>query len=232
MKTIVVKGKIRENLGKKSSKKIRNEEHIPCVLYGGKENVHFSIFNNDFRHLIYTPNVYIVNIELNGNKYNTILKDVQFHPVTDNVIHADFLEIFEDKSITISVPIKLSGNSIGIKDGGKLRQKRRTLLVKALPKNLPDELDIDITDLDIGRTLKVGELNFENLEILDPNQSMVISIVSPRVVAKGMEEAIEEEEVVEVDEEVEDGEEGAPEGAPEGATEETAEAKAKEPSKA
>lgn len=209
MKTIELKGNLRENTGKREAKKLRKDEHIPCVLYGGKENIHFSIFANDFRHLLFTPFVFIVKLNIVGKEFSAIVKAKQFHPVTDKVIHIDFLEVFEDKKVTISVPIKLVGNSIGIKNGGKLRQKRRTLLVKALPQYLPDHLEIDITKIDIGKTLKVGELDFENIEVLDPAQSMVISIVSPRVMAKGMEEAVEETEEVEVAETETATEEGA-----------------------
>ncbi|NOZ47192.1 MAG: 50S ribosomal protein L25/general stress protein Ctc [Chlorobi bacterium] len=208
MQSIELKGNIRENVGNKYAKKLRKENLIPCVLYGGKENVHFSIHKNDFRHIIYTPNTYIAKLDIDGKKYTTILKDHQFHPVTDEVLHADFLEIFDDKKVTINVPIKLVGSSIGIKNGGKLRQKRRTLKIMALPKYLLDHVEIDITNIDIGKTLKVGELDIENIEILDPHQSMIISVVSPRVAAKGME--LEEDTVKEGEEEGE--EETAAEG--------------------
>lgn len=210
MKSIEIKGKVRENVGKKEAKKLRKEDHIPCVLYGGKENFHFSVFNNDFKKLVYTPNVYLANLDIDGKKVNAILKDCQFHPVTDEIIHADFLEIFDDKPVVINIPIELYGTSIGIKEGGKLRQKRRTIKIKALPKDLPETIKIDITEFDIGFTLKVGGLSLkvgglslENIEILDPHQSMIISIVSPRVAAKGMEldedvkEGVEGEEGVE-----------------------------------
>lgn len=226
MKTIEIKGKIRENTGKRNSRKLRKEEHIPCVLYGGKENIHFSVFKNDFRNMVYTPNVYIAHLDIDGKKVRAILQDHQFHPIKNEVIHADFLEIFDDKPVIIYVPIELTGSSIGIKNGGKLRKKRRLLKIKALPKDLPETLKIDITDLDIGVTLKVGELSFENVEILDPYQSMVISIVSPRVTAKGMELEEPEEKVEEVEEE---GEEAIAEG--EEGTTPAAEAPAKESSK-
>ena len=139
------------------------------------------------------------------------MKDIQFHPVSDKIIHVDFAQVFADKKVTVSLPIMLTGNSVGLLEGGKLRQRRRYLKVSGLIKDIPDHLDIDMTDLDIGDFLKIGDLEYDNLDILDPSRAMVVGVVSSRLVAKGMQEAVVEEEVVE--EEEAEGVEGVDEAA-------------------
>ncbi|MFO7851871.1 MAG: 50S ribosomal protein L25/general stress protein Ctc [Bacteroidota bacterium] len=214
MRTLEISAEERKQTGKKETRKIRKEGKVPCVLYGGDKVIHFHSHENNFNELIYTPNVYIVTININGEKYRGVLKDIQFHPVTDKITHIDFMEVFEGQPVTIIVPVNLVGESVGLKGGGKLRLKRRRLTVRGHIDKLPDKLDIDITNLDIGQTIKVHELSYEGIEILDPPRAMVVAVISSRLAMKGME--IPEPEVVE--EEVEGEVEGEePEAEAEGA---------------
>lgn len=208
MKTLEIAVKKRNDLGKRNSKKLRSENNVPCVMYGGNGLFHFYAHENAFLKLVYTHRAHLVNIDIEGDKHLAILQEIQFHPVTDKILHMDFVEISESKPVTIHVPIELVGNSIGIKNGGKLRQKRRDLKIRAFIKDLPDHLEVDITNVDIGQVIKVGDLSYPNLELLDPHRSMVVSVISSRLAAKGM-EIPEETEV------------SAAEGAEEAATEET-----------
>jgi len=194
METVELKGVLRKEVGKKFSRKLREQEKVPCVIYGGENVKHFSVPEKEVKSIIYTQEAYLLKINLDGGAYNAILQDIQFHPVTDRIIHMDFIEISEDKPVTVTLPVKLTGDSSGIKEGGRLRLKRRGLRVKGYPKDLPDYLEIDITNLKIGQSIKIGELSYENLEILDPPRPMVVAIVSSRLVAKGMKAAIEAEE--------------------------------------
>ncbi|MFW6227400.1 MAG: 50S ribosomal protein L25/general stress protein Ctc [Bacteroidota bacterium] len=204
MKTFSVDVQKRAELGKKNSKKLRKDLHIPCVLYGGKENIHFHTHENTFKDLIYTDNAYIVELNIDGKKHHAVIKDIQFHPVTDRVLHIDFTEVIDGKPVAINIPVELSGNSIGIRNGGKLRFNRRYLLVSGLQEHLPDSLKVDITDVGIGDAVYVKDLEFENLTLLDPESAMIVGVASSRVVAKGMMPAEEEEEA--------EGEEAAAEG--------------------
>ncbi len=199
MKTIQISAEKRTELGKKATRDLRKLDHVPCVMYGGPEVIHFHAHENDFRHIIYTPNAYIVEIRVNGDVHKAVLQDLQFHPVTDKLNHVDFVEVFDDRPVTMEIPIKLVGAASGLKDGGKPRQRRRVLKVRGLIGDLPDTLDIDISEVAIGDVIKIGDLSYENLEILDPARSMIYAIVSSRISMKGME--IEEPEA--------EGEEGA-----------------------
>ncbi len=213
MKSIEIKGSVRKELGKSSTKKLRASGNVPCVIYGGNENLHFSVFENDLKHLIYTPNVYAVDLNVDGKSYKAILKDIQFHPVTDHVIHVDFMEVFDNKPTVVKIPVEITGSSIGIKNGGKLRLRRRNLRVKGMVKDIPDTLKIDITKVDIGDVVKVEDVTYSNLEILDPKRSMVVGVISSRLAAKGMtieEETPEAEETAAVTEEATETEETAP----------------------
>jgi len=217
MKTIKISAEKRTELGKKSTRDLRKTDHVPCVMYGGAEVIHFHAHENDFRHLVYTPSAYIVEVELDGKKHKAVMQDLQFHPVTDKLNHIDFVEVFDDKPVTVEIPIKLVGAAIGLKDGGKPRQRRRVLKVRGLVQHLPDVLDIDITDVAIGDVIKIGDLNYDNLEILDPSRSMIFAVVSSRI-SKGMEMGEAELEAAEAAEAAE-GEEAA-EGAEAPAAEE------------
>lgn len=216
MKTIDIKGTLRKEIGKKQSKALRNEGKVPCVMYGGEENIHFAADSNDLRHLLYTHDVFLVNLDIEGKKYQAFLKDSQFHPVSDDVLHLDFIQVFVDKPAVVELPIIISGNSEGIRAGGKLRQRRRYLKVRGLYKDLPEYLDVDITTLNIGDFIKVSDLNFEHLELLDPERAMVVGVSASRL-SKGMgpgEEEIAEAEAAEAEaaegETAEGGEGGEP----------------------
>ena len=184
MKTIEIKGTFRTELGKKSSKQLRKTGNVPCVIYGKEKNIHFYAHENSFKNLVYTHEAHLVKLIFEDKEYRAVLKDMQFHPVKDNIIHADFIEVFDNKPVTINIPVKVSGDSVGVIAGGKLVIKRRTLKVKSLPGNLPEFLPVDITNLKIHESFKVGDLSFDKLELLDPKKSMVLSIATSRVAAK------------------------------------------------
>jgi large subunit ribosomal protein L25 len=219
MKTISISVEKRSELGKKSTRDLRKANHVPCVMYGGAEVIHFHAHENDFRHLVYSHIAFLIEIKINGDVHKAVMQELQFHPVTDKLNHIDFVEVFDDRPVTVELPINLVGVAIGLKDGGKTRQRRRVLKVRGLIKDLPDALDIDITDVAIGDVIKIGDLSYDNLEILDPKRSMIFAIVSSRVSMKGME--IEEPEVEAAEgEEVAEGEE-APKAEGEAPAEET-----------
>jgi len=188
MKTIEIKGSFRTELGKKSSKQARKDGNVLCVIYGKEENIHFQAPELSFKNLVYTPDAHLVKLSIDNKEFNVVLKDMQFHPVLDKILHADFVEIFDDKPVVIGIPIKITGDSVGVIAGGKLSIKRRNLKVKGLPKDLPEHLTIDITELKIHEGIKVGELSFDKIELLDPKKSMVLTIATSRVAAKSEEE--------------------------------------------
>jgi large subunit ribosomal protein L25 len=192
MKTIEIKGTTRTELGKKSSKAVRKEGNVPCVIYGKEVNIHFYTHENNFKNLVYTPAAHLVKIILEDKEFKAVLKDMQFHPVKDNILHADFIEIFDDKPVIINIPIKVSGDSVGVIAGGKLSIKRRNLKVKGLAKDLPEALNIDITNLKIHEGVKVGDLSYDKIELLDPKKSMVLTIATSRVAQKSDEEVAAE----------------------------------------
>ncbi len=174
MKSIRINGSQRESVGKKATKALRNAGQVPCVLYGGDKPVHFSAEELAFSHLVYTPNAHTVVIALeNGEKYNAILQDIQFHPVTDKILHIDFYQLFEDKEITMEIPVVFVGNSRGVKNGGVLRKNRRSLRVKALPANLPDFITADITPLKIGSKLYITTLENDAYKFMHPDNTVV-----------------------------------------------------------
>jgi len=176
MEKVELKGSKRELIGKKATKELRKENKVPGVLYGGKEVVHFVIEEKQLKCLIYTPNVYTVSLDVDGTKFEAVMQDVQFHPVSDRVLHIDFLQIFEDKPVVIEVPVILNGFAEGVKAGGKLTQEQRKLRVKALPANLPDVLDVSIDHLKLGDSVQVGSLSFDNLELLNAKNSVVAAV--------------------------------------------------------
>ena len=192
MKTIEIKGSFRKELGKKSSKELRKEGNVPCVIYGKEKNIHFFAHENSFKNLVYTPAAHLVKLNIEDKEYNVVLKDMQFHPVKDNIIHADFIEILENKPVVINIPIKVFGDSVGVIAGGKLSIKRRSLKVKGLAKDLPEALPVDITNLKIHEGVKVGELSYDKIELLDPKKSMVLTIATSRVAQKSDEEVAAE----------------------------------------
>ncbi len=184
MKTFELKGVARPELGKKATKSVRLNESIPCVIYGGEEIVHFQVEVADVRKLIYSPEIFVVALDIEGKKANAILKEIQFHPVKDTILHIDFLEIFEEKPIIMEVPIRLVGLAEGVKQGGKLSQEMRKLKVKALYKNIPEKLEINVEKLGLGKTIQVGALAFDNLTILN-NVINVVAAVKLTRAARG-----------------------------------------------
>lgn len=180
MQTFDIKGTKREVGGKKVAKQLRRQGLVPCIVYGGEKEIAFSVPEVDFRGLIYTPNVYIVNLTIDGETMQVILKDIQFHPVADNILHVDFLQVFPEKPVTIGVPLRIVGHSEGVKAGGKLQVEMRKLNVKGLIANLPDILDVDITTLGLGQVIKVGDLHYDNLEILNAKSAVVAGVKSTR----------------------------------------------------
>jgi len=194
MKSIEIKAASRDHFGKKSSNSLRAENNVPCVMYGGEENLHFYAHENSFRKLVYTPEVYLVDLIVDGKSYKAVMKDLQFHPVSDKLFHIDFIQVIENKPVTINIPIKITGVSPGVKAGGKLRIKRRTLRVKGLAEDLPDHLNIDISKLQIGQSIKIGDLSYDKLEIIDNKRAMVAAVAVSRVALKEEELAPEGEE--------------------------------------
>jgi len=176
MKTYEISGVERESLGKKETKLLRSAGLVPCVIYGGEKVIHFSAEEAAFKHAIYTPNVYIMNITVGDRAIKAIIQDVQFHPVTDSLLHVDFLEINDAENVNIEIPVKLNGFAKGVAKGGKLQLSMRRLRVSGLLANLPDELNIDVTNVELGKSIKVGELNFENLEILNAKNAVVCTV--------------------------------------------------------
>ena len=181
MKSITINGSQRESVGKKAAKALRNAGQVPCVLYGGDKPVHFAAAELAFSKLVYTPNAHTVVINLEGGEtFGAVLQDIQFHPVTDSILHVDFYQLFEDKEIALDIPVNLVGNSKGVKNGGILRRNNRKLRVKALPANLPDFIEVDITPLKIGDKVAVGELANEKYTFLHTDNTVVCQIKTSR----------------------------------------------------
>ncbi len=181
MDKIKITGEPRNLLGKKESKKIRKTGVVPCVVYGGEKNIHFSADVKTFKPLIFSPSAFIVELGVEDFNCMAILKDIQYHPVSDEIIHIDFLQVFEEKPIIISIPVALTGTSIGVREGGKLQLINRRLKVKGLIENLPNTLEVDITNLKLGGTIKIRDLKFENLDLLDPKNAVVAAVKLTRV---------------------------------------------------
>ena len=198
MKSLAISVIEREKVGKSNTRSLRNQGNVPCVLYGGEKQVCFYAHENDFRNLVNTPDVYVVELDISGKKTRAIMKDIQFHPVTDRILHIDFLEVFEDKEITISIPVILNGLSIGVRNGGNLMFRRRKIITRGLIENMPDAIELDIEHLKIGQFIYIKDLDQDGCEFLAPDNSVVVGVKTARA-------AIQEE--VEEDEELE-GEEG------------------------
>jgi len=205
MKTLEIIGFKRANLGKAESKKLRLEGNVPCVIYGGERQIHFYAPMIHFRALVYTPDIHYVNLNVEGEIFKCVLQDIQFHPVSEMILHADFLELKDDRLIKMLVPVKFIGESPGILKGGRLMVNTRKLLIKALPANMPEDIVVDMTDIDLGKTVKVRDIEIDQFEILNNPQVTIASVSIPRI-AK-LEDELEEEEIE--GEEGEEGEEGA-----------------------
>ncbi|MBN1989990.1 MAG: 50S ribosomal protein L25/general stress protein Ctc [Bacteroidales bacterium] len=188
MKSIELNGSLRTETGKKFAKKLRSEELVPAILYGGEAPVMFSVVVKDLKPIIYTPNVYVIKLNLNGKVFEAILKDIQFHPVSDAIIHVDFQQIFADKKVTVALPIVLTGVAEGARQGGKLMLITRKLRANGFVKDMPDTLDVDVTELGLGKTRLVGELKFDNINIVDPKSTVVATVKLTRA-ARGAQAA-------------------------------------------
>jgi len=189
MKSITIKGSERESVGKVATKALRNAGAVPCVLYGGSQPVHFSADERAFKTLVYTPNAHTVVIELGDKSFNAILQDIQVHPVTDKILHIDFFQLFDDKEITMEVPVRIVGVSPGVLLGGVLRLNTRRLKVKALPANLPDFIDADISPLEMGNKLYVTKLVSDKYKLLHPDNTVVAHVRISRAAMKAAQEA-------------------------------------------
>lgn len=176
MKVYELKGTVRKELGKKATKADRVGDNVPCVLYGGSENVHFTSTASDLRKLIYSPDVFVVDLTVDGKKCKAIMKSLQFHPVSDKVLHIDFLEVSEDKPVVVELPVQLNGLAEGVKAGGKLALEMRKLRVKGLYTNFPEKIDIDVTSLGLGKSIQVGALKFDNMELLNAKNAVVCQV--------------------------------------------------------
>ncbi len=194
MKSVSLNGIARVDLGKKFSKDLRKNGNIPCVIYSrGKEPIHICVKNNELRKIIYNPGVFILDINVEGQSYNTIIRDAQFHPLNENILHIDFLELSENELVSLEIPVQLTGNSIGVRNGGQLNLVMRKLLVQAFPKNLPDAIEIDITDLRIGNSIRILELENDNYKFLQPESAVVVSVKTARNILEEEEESEEGE---------------------------------------
>ena len=200
MKSLTINGSKRESVGKVATKALRNAGEVPCVVYGGDTPVHFSAPELSFKNLVYTPDVHTVMIKLaDGSEINAVLQEIQFHPVTDRILHIDFYQIFDDKEITMNIPVHIVGNSVGVRNGGVLRIVNRTLRIKAIPSNLPDFIEADISDMKIGHKMYVTALVTEDYSIMHTDNTVICQVRTSR-------NAVEDE--VDEDEEGEEGEEG------------------------
>lgn len=179
MKTVSLSGSPRENVGKKDAKSLRSAGMVPCVFYGGKEQVHFALKETDFLNIVFTPEVCFIEIELNGKKVTGVLQDIQYHPVSDKILHADFLEL-TGKPIKLSVPVRVIGTSPGVLKGGRLAVKMRKIPIKALPENMPEEIVLDINELEIGNKIKASELKSDKYEVLFNENTVVLMILKAR----------------------------------------------------
>ncbi|GAA4032833.1 50S ribosomal protein L25/general stress protein Ctc [Flavobacterium cheonhonense] len=189
MKSITIKGQERESVGKKATKALRDAGMVPCVIYGGEQPVHFAAEEKAFKGLVYTPNAHTVVVDLNGKTSNVILQDIQFHPVSDKILHIDFFQLNESKEIIMEVPVKITGTSPGVLLGGDLRLNQRRLKVKALPKNLPDFVEANISELQMGNKLYVTKLVTNNFKLMHPDNTVVCQVKISRAAMKAAQEA-------------------------------------------
>lgn len=199
MKTFQLQGTSRQEVGKKSTREMRKQDLVPCNLYGIQKDENgkpvataFAVKKDDLRKLIYTPDIFVVDLTIDGKFCNAIIKEMQFHPVKDNILHIDFLEINETKPIVMAVPVQLTGLAAGVKAGGKLEQIVRRVKVKALYNDIPERLVIDVTNLGLGKNIKVGDLNFEGLEMVDPKAMVVCGVMATRASREDAAAAAEE----------------------------------------
>lgn len=184
MKSIAITGALRATDKKNSAKHVRNEGKIPCILYGGEEIVHFAAPELSFKYLVYSPHAKTVDLNIDGKEYKAIMKDIQFHPVTDKILHIDFLQLNDEKEVEMDIPVKLTGSSSGVKEGGKLILKLRNLRVRSLPSLLPDKIVIAIDDITIGKAVRVQDIKMEGVEMLDAPNNIIVTVKVTREVVE------------------------------------------------
>jgi large subunit ribosomal protein L25 len=187
MKIVSMSGSLRENVGKKDAKALRRQDRVPCVMYGKTEQVLFSVPQVEFKPLVFSPDAAYIELTINGEKRMAMLKDIEYHPVTENIMHADFYELSDDRPIVMSIPVYLAGTSVGVMKGGKAVLKIKRLKVKALPANMPEKIVLDITNLDLLQGIKVQEVATDNFDLLDVKSSVVVFIKSTRAAAAAAE---------------------------------------------
>ena len=193
MKTFALSADVRET-NKIANRALRNQGKVPCVLYGGEKQVYFSATENDLNKLVNTPDVYLLNIDIDGESYQAILQDIQFHPLTDRIVHIDFLQVFDDKEVTVSIPVNFIGTPIGVRNGGNLLVRRRAIKTRAIPANLPDAIEINIEDLKIGKFLYIGDVRDEKYTFLAEEKSVIVGVKTARGAIEDEEEDVEGEE--------------------------------------
>jgi len=189
MKAVSISGSLRTNVGKKDATALRNANQVPCVLYGGKEQVHFAVPSPEFKNLIYTPEVQTVDLNISGKKYSAILQEAQYHALTDGLIHVDFLEIIAGKPVTMNIPVKTTGTSPGVRAGGKLVKKLKTLKVRGPVEKMPDNINIAIDTLEIGQGVRVGDIQLDGLTLLNSESVTVVSVQVTRAAVASADEA-------------------------------------------
>lgn len=194
MKSITIQGTKRESVGKKSTKALRDAELVPCVVYGGGEPLNFSTEEKSFKNLVYTPEAHTVELVIGGETIAAVLQDIQFHPITDKILHADFYRLSDDKPVIMEVPVRVTGRSKGVVAGGVLRQSFRKLKVKAVPANLPDEVVVDVTPLKIGNKLYVGDIKTDAYTFMHPDNAVIAAVKMSRNAMKGGAAAMDDEE--------------------------------------
>ena len=195
MKTFALGASVRET-NKIANRALRNQGKVPCVLYGGEKQVYFSATENDLNKLVNTPDVYLLNIDIDGESFQAILQDIQFHPLTDRIIHVDFLQVFDDKEVTVNIPVNFIGTPIGVRNGGNLLVRKRAIRTRAIPANLPDAIDINIEELKIGKFLYIGDIRDERYTFLAGDKSVIVGVKTAR---GALEEEEEDEEGTEED---------------------------------
>ncbi len=186
MKSVEIIGELRTAVGKKDAKALRTLEKAPCVLYGGDEPVHFYADFSEFRKIVYTSSVYLIDLKISGKSYKAIMQDIQWHPVREEILHVDFLQISDNKPVKIEVPVKVEGYAKGMRAGGKLKLNLRRLRIKAIPANIPNSIKVNIDALELGQTIKVGQINAENVEILNSKSNPVVTIMITRAARAAM----------------------------------------------
>lgn len=194
MKSITIQGAKRESVGKKSTKALRDAELVPCVVYGGNEPLNFSTEEKSFKNLVYTPEAHTVELVIDGETIPAVLQDIQFHPITDRILHADFYQLSEDKPVIMDVPVRITGRAKGVMAGGVLRQTYRKLKIKAIPANLPDEVVVDVTPLKIGNKIYVGDVKSEMYTFMHPDNAVIAAVKMSRNAMKGGASADDDDE--------------------------------------